>query len=376
MRILFFLESLQGGGKERRSVELIRYLRKQSADYQIEIVLTEEEIFYKDILQTGVKIKILKRKGFRYDPALFVKFYNVCRRFKPDIIHSWGKMTTFYAIPSKFLCRVPLVSSLIADSTRRYDSLSPYNFLLKTNVRFSDIVLSNSRAGLRAYGIRDGKARVIYNGADLTRFGMAVDTEEVRKEFGIKSKYLVVMVASFSEFKDHDLFLNVAREVSKIRKDVCFAAVGDGPTLERIRNRIAAEKIRNVILTGRQNNVERIVAAADIGILCTWTEGISNSVIEYMAMAKPAIVTDTIGGSRELIEDGVTGYCTGRDLFTVTGLINRLLNDRELRLMMGIRAKERIERKFSIDRMGAEFRNLYEDVLSERKVIAKTGPSR
>ncbi|HEX2977319.1 MAG TPA: glycosyltransferase, partial [Bacteroidales bacterium] len=183
-------------------------------------------------------------------------------------------------------------------------------------------------------------------------------------------------VASFSEFKDYDLFLNVAREVSKIRKDVCFAAVGDGPTFERIKNRIAAEKIRNVILTGRQNNVERIVASADIGILCTWTEGISNSVIEYMAMAKPAIVTDLTGGSRELIEDGVTGYCTGRDIFTVTGLINRLLNDRELRLKMGIRAKERIERKFSIDRMGNEFRNLYEHVLSERKTSGKANTSR
>ncbi|HEX2975280.1 MAG TPA: glycosyltransferase, partial [Bacteroidales bacterium] len=179
IRILFFLESLQGGGKERRSVELIRFLRQQSPDYQIEIVLTEDEIFYKDILQTGVNIRILKRKGFKYDPALFLKFYNVCRKFKPDIIHSWGKMTTFYAIPSKMLCRVPLVSSLIADSTRRYDNLSPYNFLLKTNVRFSDIVLSNSRAGLRAYRIRDGKARVIYNGADLSRFGIQVDTEEV-----------------------------------------------------------------------------------------------------------------------------------------------------------------------------------------------------
>jgi glycosyltransferase involved in cell wall biosynthesis len=369
MRILFFLESLHGGGKERRSVELIRYLKQQPGNYEIELVLTEKEIFYEDILRTNVRIRILQRNRFRYDPAIFFKFYSICRNFRPDIIHAWGKMTTFYAIPAKTLCKVPLVSSLIADASKGYNDYSPYHLLLRTNVHFSDVILANSRAGLRAYGINERKARVIYNGADLLRFGYDFDMQSVKNELHISTEYLVVMVASFSAFKDYDLFLDVAREVGSIRKDVTFVAVGDGPDLKRITRRMKDEKISNVVLAGRRNDVERIVAAADIGVLCTWAEGISNSILEYMALGKPVIATDLVGGSRELIEDGITGYCTNHDLLTVTALVNKLLNNKDLRLRMGKRGKERVERKFSIKRMGDEFQALYEDVLSRKKAV-------
>jgi glycosyltransferase involved in cell wall biosynthesis len=369
MRILFFLESLHGGGKERRSVELIRYLKQQPDDYEIELVLTEKEIYYEDILKTNVRIRVLQRKGFKYDPAIFFKFYSICRKFRPDIIHAWGKMTTFYAIPAKTLCRVPLISSLIADASRSYRDFSPYHFLLRTNVHFSDVVLSNSMAGLRAYRISERKAKVIYNGADLLRFNNSFDKQLIRNEINVSTEYLIVMVASFSAFKDYDLFLDVAKEVGSIRKDVSFAAVGDGPEMKRILKRVKDEKISNVVLTGRRTDVERIVSASDIGILCTWAEGISNSILEYMALGKPVIATDLVGGSRELIEDGITGYCINRDLLTVTTLINKLLNNKDLRLRMGQRGKERIERKFSIKRMGGEFQALYEDVLTRKTAL-------
>ena len=51
MRILFFLESLHGGGKERRAAELITFLMEQPDKYDIELVLTEKEIHYEDVLR-------------------------------------------------------------------------------------------------------------------------------------------------------------------------------------------------------------------------------------------------------------------------------------------------------------------------------------
>src|SRR5512133_2561465 len=124
MRILFFLESLHTGGKERRSVELMRYLKDQPGRYDINLVLTEDEIHYEEIYDIDVKITVLKRKRFKYDPSLFVRFLKICRSFHPDLIHAWGKMATFYAIPSKVMLGIPLVSSLIADTSRSYGSLS------------------------------------------------------------------------------------------------------------------------------------------------------------------------------------------------------------------------------------------------------------
>ncbi len=361
MRILFFLESLQCGGRERRSLELIQYL-KQQTDYEIELVLTEEEIYYEEVYELDINIKILKRTGIKYDPSIFYKFYRIARRFKPDIIHTWGKMTTFYAIPAKLICRIPLISSLIADSNKSYNNFSLYHFLLKTNILFSEVVLSNSIAGLQAYNVKTLKAKVIYNGVRLERFQQSFDTKKVREEFGIKTEFMLIMVATFSIFKDYDLFIDVAREIGKHRSDLTFVGVGDGSEWERIKLRISDEHIKNVILTGKQKEVERIVASSDIGILCTISEGMSNSIIEYMALGKPVISTDLTGGSKELIKEGETGYCVERSTEKIIETINSLLDNSELRLSMGEKGRKRINTLFSINRMADDFKLLYKEV--------------
>lgn len=364
MRILFFLESLQGGGKERRAAELISYLNEQRGEYEIELILTEDDIHYEDVIKTGIRITILKRKGFKYDPRIFLGFYKICRRFRPDLIHTWGKMATFYAIPAKSILGIPIVSNLIADTIKGYGRFSKYALLLKTNVFFSDVVLANSRAGLDTYRVDPSKSRVIYNGVRLSRFNADFDNSGLRENLGIRTKFVVVMVATFSEFKDYDLFVDTARETGRRRNDVTFVAVGDGPELTRIKARLKNENVNNVILAGRLKNVEQIVSAADIGLLCTKSEGFSNSIIEYMALGKPVIASDVHGGSKELIKDGVTGYCTPRDPIIIADLTDKLLNDQSLRLSMGRKGKERIEMNFSIDRMGEEFRSLYNEVLA------------
>jgi hypothetical protein len=78
MRILFFIESLRSGGKERRLLELIQYLG-QDAENEMLLVLTEDEIHYKHVYDLPVNIRVIKRKGIKRDPRLFFKFYGaVC----------------------------------------------------------------------------------------------------------------------------------------------------------------------------------------------------------------------------------------------------------------------------------------------------------
>lgn len=366
MKILFFAESLQVGGKERRLLELIQYL-KQYTDYTITLVLTEPLIHYEYVYELGISIKIIKRKGLKYDPLPFIKFYRYCRYFKPDIIHAWGRMTTFYAIPAKLICRIPIVSNLISDSKRSFKSCSLDSFFFTADIFFSNVILSNSKSGLRAYKINTTKAKVIWNGVNFERFQQKFITTKVREELGVITDFMLVMVATFSIFKDYDLFLDVAKEIRKFRDDVTLIGVGDGPEWNRIQQRIEDEQINNVILTGKQKEVERIIAASDIGILCTFSEGISNSIIECMALGKPVISTDLIGGSKEIIIEGETGYCIERSAEKIVTLINFLLNYSELRVSMGNKGRERISSHFSIKRMSEEFEIVYKEVLAQTK---------
>jgi len=366
MKILFFAESLVAGGQERRLLELIRYY-KQNTDFEMALVITEDDIFYQYANELGIKIEIIKRKNIKYDPRLFMKFYRFCKHFKPDIIHAWGKMPTFYSIPTKFISRIPLVSSLIANSKRSFKRFSFDYWFFKANILSADVILSNSEAGIRAYNVKTPKAKVILNGVNIERFNKEFNSKWVRENLEVKTTFMVVMIARFFLVKDFDLFLDVAKELSEIRNDVTFVGIGDGPEWNRINQRKIDEKIDCVILTGARMDVESIVAASDIGLLYTniklHGEGISNSIIEYMALGKPVITTDINGGSKEIVLEGESGYCIDRNSKKNTDLINFLLNNDVLRISMGAKGKERINSLFSIDRMGKEFEKVYTDVL-------------
>ena len=121
--------------------------------------------------------------------------------------------------------------------------------------------------------------------------------------------------------------------------------------------------LNKIIFPGKRSDVESIVNIFDIGILLTNTklhgEGISNAIIEYMALGKPVIATRS-GGTEEIVEDQKTGFLISP--FDSTELIEKmeiLINDPELRRKMGTAGKERIQKCFSIDKMVSKFISVY-----------------
>lgn len=360
MKILFFIESFGAGGKERRLFELIHYL-KHNTDFELSLVLMENKVHYDEIHELEVPITIIRRKGLKRDPRLFREFWKFCQGYKPDVVHTWGFMPTFYAVPVKIGLKIPLISSMITVARREFSLFSMNNLFFKISSTFSDTIVANSRAGLEAFNVKSRKARVIYNGVRLERFRQDFSRQKIIDSLNIKTPYIVIMVATFSRFKDYDLFLEIAKETARSRNDITFLAVGDGPCWSHIEERVVSERIENVILTGRRRDVESLVFAADIGILCTFSEGISNSIIEYMALSKPTIATDLSGGSKELIVEGQTGFCTEKNATKVAEKINYLIDNPGLRHSMGENGEARIRNFFSIDRMGMEFVNLYNE---------------
>jgi glycosyltransferase involved in cell wall biosynthesis len=281
-------------------------------------------------------------------------------------------MTTIYAIPAKIIESLPLISSTVADSERRYSNFSISTVFFKIACYYSDIIISNSAAGLKAYGINNSKrSLVIYNGVNIDRFQGFYDVMHIKSDLGISTKYIVVMVAAFTDRKDWDLLLNVAKIYYSKRSDVSFLCIGDGEDFNRIMHRKNNEDIGNVFLIGKKKNVEKYISISDIGLLCTYAEGISNSIIEYMALNKPVIVTDKFGGSVELVEEGVTGFCVDRDENQVIDKIDLLIEDSQLRKSMGQLGKKKIEESFSIEKMGKEYYTLYQGFAKSSDLLKK-----
>jgi glycosyltransferase involved in cell wall biosynthesis len=362
MKVLFFIESLRAGGKERRIVELLKGL-KRYPDVEVELVLTRKEIHYQEFHELGIPLHIVERKFLKKDPMLFLKFYKVAKKFQPDLIHVWGHMVAVYAVPTVWKLNVPLLNNEITDAT-------PGQKLLGKDLVFnaSTKIIANTRAGLKAYGAPPEKSGVIYNGFNFSRLKQLDPADEIRSKFNITTPYVVAMVATFSPYKDYKTYINSALKVLKTRDDVTFLCIGDGDD-SAFRAMVPSQYSSRIVFTGKQNKVESIMNICDVGVLATdvrnHAEGISNALMEFMALAKPVIATN-FGGSVELVVHERTGYLVEAfDDEDIAAKIAVLLSNDTLRKQMGQASKKRVEEEFSIDKMTSSFYEEYKRLTAD-----------
>jgi len=365
MKVLFFIDSLGAGGKERRLVELMKQL-KSGFDVEFELALMNSEIHYKEIFDLGIKIHYLIRKT-KKDFSVFKKLYTLCKEYKPDFLHCWDSMTAVYSVPVCKLLHIKLVNGMITDAPIRQNLANKRWLRAKLTFPFSDAIIGNSLAGLRAYHAPRSKSVCIHNGFNFDRLKKIEDSESIRSKFSIQANYVVLMVGAFEERKDYESYIDAAKLVCDKRSDIEFIAVGEGENFDRISKKIGPSYSHYIKLVGNQLNVESIINISDICVLMTnykvHGEGISNSILEYMAMGK-AVIASLGGGTNEIIEDNRTGFLISPSSpQELSEKIELLVNNIELRRMMGIAGKQRIEDYFSINSMVNKFIQVYKNFL-------------
>jgi glycosyltransferase involved in cell wall biosynthesis len=366
-RILFFIGSLKGGGKERRLIELLTYLTGKGY-YELMVVVTEPVVHYVAFHKLNINYRVIKKRK-SCDVTVFYKFYKICRQFNPHLIHTWGRMQTFYALPAVISRRIPLVNGQITSAPPNAGKWSFKKIIDRINFNFSAVVLSNSQAGIAAYRPPRRKIRIIYNGINFNRFENLPAAEQVRSKYGIVTPFAVLMVATFSNNKDYPLFFRIAEQVTRKRDDITFVAVGDhiedGSVIMRFKELFSHNA--RIILTGRISDVEALVNSCHIGVLFSNTgvhgEGISNAIMEYMGLGRPVIANDA-GGTKEIVHHNVNGYLVTQQSETeIATLITALIDNREKCAAFGKAGRKIIEGSFSLDKMGKAFEETYEEVL-------------
>lgn len=349
MRILYFIDSFPAGGKERRLLELMKGLKKLPG-MELELVIMSQDVHYKEVYDLNIKIHFVIRKT-KKDLSVFFKFYRICRNFKPDIIHCWDSMTAVYLVPVSKLLHIKLVNGMVVDTPAKRNIRNKNWLRAKLTFPFSNIVIGNSRAGLDAYGASKRKGICIYNGFSFNRTENLQGKDHIRNELGIRTKFVIGMVASFSVYKDYKTYYGAAEILIKRRKDITFLAIGDHTDSDESKKSISDEFKEYFRLLGRRSGIESFVSVMDVCVLSTFTEGISNSILEYMALGKPVVATDG-GGTKEIVEDGKTGFLVNpQQPNELAEKIELLLNSEKLRGEMGQAGKQRVEDQFLLSRM-------------------------
>ncbi|PTM15081.1 MAG: hypothetical protein DA408_00230 [Bacteroidetes bacterium] len=365
MKIMMLNDNLVKGGRERRLLELLKGLA-QYPEVTCELVIFSDKIAYQEVYDLGIPLHILERKPAK-DPRVFFRLYQLCRKFQPDIIHSWGSMTSVYAIPAAKMLGIKLLNAMVADAPQNQGWRDTHWLRGRLTFPFSDAVLGNSRAGLQAYGAPRFKSHCFHNGFDFKRIARLKPATEVRTQFGIETPLVVGMVGAVEDRKDYTLFVEVAKAVLQVRDDVSFVAVGDGKNLAACRARIPAAYQNRIIFTGNQNEVESIINTFDIGVLMTnqsaHGEGISNAIMEYMALGKPVVATWG-GGTPEIVTEGETGYLIREA--TTTAWADKLIylfDHPALAARMGAAGRLRIQHFFNLEQMTSSYFQLYQRLL-------------
>jgi L-malate glycosyltransferase len=103
-----------------------------------------------------------------------------------------------------------------------------------------------------------------------------------------------------------------------------------------------------------------------IGVICSDSEGLSNTILEYMAAGLPVVATE-VGGNYELVDNKKTGLLVKPDDPQQLGeAISSLLESQQIAGKMGASGREALRDKFSIEKMAGEYRALYESLAHPR----------
>lgn len=235
-------------------------------------------------------------------------------------------------------------------------------FLMRINQLFIDKIVTNCIAVKKRTSklewARQSKIELIYN-------GYLVNSKQVLTHADVKSKQKCIgIVCNIKPVKRVEDALYAFHNVHKRIPDTKLVIVGSGPTerLEKIIKELALEDDVNIM--GEQKNALKIISGFDVGILCSESEGCSNTIVEYMFSNVPVVCTDA-GGNNELVIDGKTGflYPVG-DIDKLADKMVALLSDRNLANRIKATAYRHISSLCDMDNMLLKHYKLYKSLVS------------
>jgi glycosyltransferase involved in cell wall biosynthesis len=235
---------------------------------------------------------------------------------------------------------------------------------------WTDAWIGNSKAVaehlVRDLGVRRDRVHVIYNGIDIAAFN-TTERHPLLASLRDQGKRVVLNLGRLDLVKNQVLFLHVCDRLRREVDNLAFAICGEGPQrpmLEAVCRDLGLENDCHFL--GLQKNVPAVLAAADLLIQTSDVEGLPNAVIEGMAAGLPIVATDA-GGTRELIEDGVTGLIVPvGDREAIVAGAARLLTDAPLASRFGAAAAAEVRKRFTVETSVRAFEALVERLFRQK----------
>jgi glycosyltransferase involved in cell wall biosynthesis len=378
--VLVMVDSFDMGGAESQTVLLARLLLEDGR-YGVHLAcLRREGALLDEVERLGVgEVPEFRLTSF-YDRNMLVqhrRFVSFLRERQIDVVHPQSFYTNVFAITGAALARVPARIAFRGD-TGGWRS-EAQEFVERWSYRLAHSVHANSDA-VRRFLIKEGvperKILTVHNGFDMARVTPVANTtrEHVLDRLVLpreKSSFVTIVANMRHEIKNHPMFLRMAQRVRAAVPGAGFLLAGEGELVEETKSLAAQLGLeRDAVFIGRCDDVADLLLISDVCVLTSRAEGFSNSILEYMAAGCPVVATD-VGGAREAIVQGETGYLVeSNDDERMANHVISLLGDPAVARKMGARGREVVAEKFSAQAQLKNTTAMYETLLTRARRAA------
>lgn len=368
--VLQLIGSFHQGGSERQAVQLTRLLRRDKT-YNVRLAaLNSEGVLKSEVESLGLTdIPEFKLNSF-YDLNFFKQLQKCARFIKEnnfEIVHAHDFYTNVFGIAAARLANVKLkIASKRETSGMRTNA---QKLVEKRVFNFADRIVVNSEAVknyLIAEKIRAEKIRVIYNGLDLQRLEpQKLARREICETLGLpledRLKFVTLVANLRHTVKNQRMFLRTAKRVAEKIPESHFVLAGEGDLKTDLENFARELNVADrTHFIGRCTRVPELLSISSVGVLTSFAEGFSNSLLEYMAAGLPVVATN-VGGAAEAIIENETGFLIESD--DDAAMANRLIEllENEAKIAgFGEKGRQTVKEKFSLETQLEKTLELYE----------------
>lgn len=372
--VLQLIDSFNQGGSERQALQLTRLLY-ESGRYNVRLACLNPEGSLRNTIKD---LDLGEIPSFRltsfYDQNAVrqqSRFVRWLKSSRIDLLHTHDFYTNIFGMSGGVMARLPVRIASMRETAGMRSATQAYVQWFVYSL--SHHVVANSGA-VREKLIRGGtsaeKVTVVYNGLDWRRLETKASREESLALLGVPldpaRRFISIVANMRHKVKDYPMFLRSARRVKEVVPEAAFLLAGEGQLSDSLRE-LARELgiAESTFFLGRCEKVAELLSVSEICVLSSKAEGFSNSILEYMAAARPVVVTD-VGGAREAVREGETGYLvsSGDDGAMAARLIS-LLRDPEKARAMGERGRRVVKEEFSCEAQLARTEALYDRLLKK-----------
>jgi len=366
MRVAHICEDWLTGGIESFVLDLCRAMRPGGTESVIWFLYGEDEV--RGMHTHGAALPIRMKKKLRIDPLGLLHLRRALSKWKPDCLHCHGYYAALAALVLRTAgLRIPILYTIHANVHR---GLQRSDFLIRRIAQACDRAVAVSQYtanGMERFTGGAVRPEVILNGIDFERLELAGDfsPEAKRKALGVSEEaLLLITVAALNRHKDYPTLFRAYSEFLGASCDAQLLVVGDGSDGAELQDLVRRLGIHNrVSFLGRRRDVHELLAAADIFVLSTHSEGFPISVIEACCVGIPVVAT-AAGGLTDLRRLDL--QIVFAELENVGSLREALLSllDPQWRQVVGRRLREQARLFFDIRRTAERYQSVYDNLLA------------